>query len=72
MQFEDFLEAIVRLSTMTGWPSDAEIDRAGYTDAGEYLLSLQPFPAVYERFVAGMRRRGMRSRGSPSTGASTT
>lgn len=52
LQFEDFLEAIVRLSTMTGWPTDAEIDRAGYTDAGELLLSLQPFPAVYERFVA--------------------
>ena len=52
LEFEDFLEAIVRLSTMTGWPTDAEIKRAGYTDAGEYLLSLQPFPAVYERFVA--------------------
>ena len=52
LQFEDFLEAIVRLSTMTGWPTDAEIDRAGYTDAGEYLLSLQPFSAVYERFAA--------------------
>ena len=52
LEFEDFLEAIVRLSTMTGWPTDAEIEQAGYTDAGEYLLSLLPFPAVYQRFVA--------------------
>ena len=55
LQFEDFLEAIVRLSTMTGWPTDTEITKAGCTDAGEYLLSLQPFPTVYARFVAEHR-----------------
>ena len=50
--FEDFLEALVRVSTMVGWPTDAEIEEAGYTDAGEFLLNLRQFSNVYDRFMA--------------------
>ena len=52
LQFEDFLEALVRISTMVGWPTDEEIEESGYTDAGEFLLNLQQFANVYERFMA--------------------
>ena len=52
LYFEDFLEALVRLSTMKGWPTDEEISKAGYTDAGEFLINLQQFPTVYAKFAA--------------------
>ena len=45
-------EALVRVSTMVGWPTDAEIEEAGYTDAGEFLLNLRQFSNVYDRFMA--------------------
>ena len=50
--FEDFLEALVRISTMVGWPTDAESEEAGYTDAGEFLRNLRQFSHVYDRFMA--------------------
>jgi len=52
LHFEDFLEALVRISTMVGWPTDEEIEEAGYLDAGEFLLNLQQFSHVYDRFMA--------------------
>ena len=52
LSFEDFLEALVRISTMVGWPTDEEIEEAGYRDAGEFLLNLQQFSHVYDRFMA--------------------
>ena len=52
LHFEDFLEALVRIATMVGWPTDEEIEQAGYRDAGEFLLNMQQFSHVYDRFMA--------------------
>ena len=50
---EDFLEAVVRVSTMKALPTDAEVDRAGCSDAGQFLLQLRgERPADFQRFLA--------------------
>ena len=50
--FEDFLEAIVRMSTMKALPDDDELDNAGSTDAGRHLLELRGVsPQMYEDFL---------------------
>ena len=41
----------VRLSTMKALPDDEEVGKAGYQDAGEFLMNLQQFPTVFERFM---------------------
>lgn len=53
LSFEDFLEFLVRVSTMKALPTDAEIAAAGCADAGAFILGLQLFDANrYESFVA--------------------
>ena len=41
LQFEDFLEAIVRLCGMKAMPLDADIQQGGYADAGDLIVSLR-------------------------------
>ena len=50
--FEDFLEAFVRTATIKALPTDAEIDQAGLSDAGQFLLSMQrKRPEAYQDFL---------------------
>jgi hypothetical protein len=50
--YEDFLEAIVRLSTMCSLPTDEDIQEAGAMDAGDYLITLQEKdPHAYSIFL---------------------
>jgi len=52
LSFEDFLEAIVRMSTMKALPDDEEMASAGSTDAGRHLLELRhTSPQMYEDFL---------------------
>ena len=50
--FEDFLEAFVRAAAIKALPTDAEIDQAGLSDAGQFLLTMQrKRPEAYQDFV---------------------
>ena len=40
LYFEDFLEALVRLSTVVALPTQQEVEDGGAADAGEFLLAL--------------------------------
>jgi hypothetical protein len=52
MFFEDFLEGLVRLSTMIALPTDMEIEEVGAADAGEFLLAMQADdPLSFQTFV---------------------
>ena len=52
LSFEDFLEAFVRTATMKALPTDAEIDQAGLSDAGQFLLNMQlKRPEAYQDFL---------------------
>lgn len=52
LYFEDFLEALVRLATMKALPLDDEIEKAGFKDAGDFMINLQRYPSVYQKFLA--------------------
>ena len=41
LHFEDFLEALVRLSVLIALPTDDEIEAAGCNDAGEFMAHLR-------------------------------
>eukprot|EP00966_Prymnesium_polylepis_P006756 155706-Prymnesium_polylepis.1 len=41
LSFEDFLEAIIRLSLQLVFPNDEEIEEGGASDAGQYLIALE-------------------------------
>lgn len=57
LHFTDFLEAIVRLSTLKRLPTDEQIYEQGYSDAGEYCLKLNDAePAAYAEFMKGATR----------------
>ena len=50
--FEDFLEAFVRTAAIKALPTDAEIDQAGLSDAGQFLLTMQrKRPEAYQDFL---------------------
>tara|TARA_B100000780_G_C21041757_1_gene418066 strand:+ start:92 stop:817 length:726 start_codon:yes stop_codon:yes gene_type:complete len=52
LSFEDFLEAFVRTACMKALPTDAEIDQAGLSDAGQFLLHMQlKRPDDYQDFL---------------------
>ena len=52
LSFEDFLEAFVRTATMKALPTDAEIEQAGLSDAGQFLLHMQlKRPEAYQDFL---------------------
>ena len=52
MFFEDFLEALVRMSTLMAFPTDEELAEVGAADAGEFLLAMQvDAPNDYRAFL---------------------
>jgi CRP-like cAMP-binding protein len=57
--FEDFMEAIVRLSTMVALPTDEDLRTSGMEDAGEYLMQLQiddgQSASAYSQFIRERR-----------------
>jgi hypothetical protein len=57
LTFEDFLEALVRAATMKSLPLDEEIEAAGCSNGGQYLLELQQRPALYKVFLESHRQR---------------
>ena len=65
MTFEDFLEALVRLSTMMAFPTKIEIEALNARNAGEYLLALQADnPLAYTEFLETHRPRHQDADGS--------
>ena len=55
-QWEDFLEAVVRLSLMIALPTDAEIEAVGAQDAGDYLLALRASQHEMRTFIEARKR----------------
>ena len=59
LQFEDFLECLVRLATMLAMPTPEEIDESGTSNAAEFLHGLRDdVPDAYHEYVQ-RRRLGM-------------
>jgi hypothetical protein len=56
LTFEDFLEAIVRLSLMVALPTDAEVAAVGAEDAGSYLLQLRSRKEELFEFIQTRKR----------------
>ena len=54
--FEDFLEAIVRLSLMTALPTDAELIETNAEDAGEYIMKLRNYKDEMRTFIRERKR----------------
>lgn len=76
MFFEDFLEALVRMSTMMAFPTNVEIEDVGARDAGEFLLALQADSAMrrdtaYAEFLESHRPRHHDPDGSDFDAAGT-
>lgn len=44
LQFEDFLEALVRIASLKALPTDEEVRREGCVDAGHLILSFEALP----------------------------
>ena len=56
--FEDFLEALVRMSTMMAFPTKIEIEDVKAKNAGEFLHAMQADdPVAYQEFLASHRPR---------------
>ena len=54
----EFIEALLRMSTMLALPTDLEIEEAGAADAGEFLIALQSSsPQLYADFLHERRPR---------------
>ena len=49
--FEDFLEALIRLSTMIPLPVMADVETVGCVDGGDYLLQVLPETEVFAAFT---------------------
>ena len=56
LSFEDFLEGLVRASTMKALPTTSELLRANVSDAGLFLVELRGNPAAYATFVEARER----------------
>ena len=56
LAFEDFLEALVRCSTMKTLPTRTELMLAGASDAGTFLIGLRTNPSAYNSFVEERER----------------
>lgn len=53
LTYEDFIEAIIRLSSIIALPTLAEVEAAEAADAGEFMLALyRGAPDAYRQFVA--------------------
>ena len=56
---EDFMEALVRLSTMLSLPTDDDVEAMGCADAGEFLLRLEASsPSSFSRFLESHAQLG--------------
>ena len=52
LYFEDFMEAIIRLSMLVALPTNEDLGELEMSDAGEYLLSLaHDSPSLYRSFL---------------------
>jgi len=56
LHFEDFLEALCRLSALLALPTDDDLEEVGSEDAGVYLMLLAEDPPAYRSFLT--ERRG--------------
>ena len=56
-QFEDFMEAIVRLALMVALPTDAMIAAVGAEDAGQYIMELRSNPEDLREFIQDNKRQ---------------
>ena len=56
LAFEDFLEALLRLSTLVALPTDDDVAKWGTADAGELMLELLCSPSELAAF--SWSRRG--------------
>ena len=52
LAFEDFLEALARVSAMKATPTDDEVAAAGCEDGGQWLLRLAEWPREYAAFTS--------------------
>mmetsp|Transcript_1620 Transcript_1620/g.4844 ORF Transcript_1620/g.4844 Transcript_1620/m.4844 type:complete len:1055 (+) Transcript_1620:77-3241(+) len=55
LQFEDFLEALIRLSIQMVLPNDDEIEEGGASDGGQYLIALEN-AMLLDDFIAERRQ----------------
>ena len=62
LSYVDFLEAIVRLATMKGMPTDEEIEAANCLDAGHFIHFQRSSPAPPTSSGSTRMRTGMRCR----------
>jgi len=53
----DFMEALVRMSTLVALPTELEVEEAGASDAGDFLIAMQRNSPrdQYERFLTSHR-----------------
>ena len=51
LNFEDFLEALVRVSTMKALPTDEEVEEAGVADGGDFVLRLRQNSSDYQAWI---------------------
>ena len=57
LSFEDFVEAVVRMSTMVPLPSDNEIKEVNAQDAGEFVITLQQASEkAFGEFIVASKR----------------
>eukprot|EP00966_Prymnesium_polylepis_P046469 1077056-Prymnesium_polylepis.1 len=64
--FEDFIECLIRVSTMKSLPTAEDVEAAGATDGGAFLLELMKTPVAYEDFLASHTQKWNEEMAMPS------